>query len=422
MAKGGGDKTYFVGTIKKTNEPSRSLARDKSSVSITYATEQTLKDAEREEETSPSGGSKKVRFVEGQDNKEQSPGLVSTSQTGSTSLVKGSNSRASSRNTVNEKSGRTDSRVSKSSSKSFGTQSRASITSNRIGSNGTTNASVSVPQSARSQQTETGSQFKFYANSDVTPDTHSLISPAGKRTGASLPSATPSSKRSDDFRFHAGYDDDFEEEDANSKQPQNGKFGATPTKEITSGSAKSSGKPRIDSTPSLPPAKQNGGLVTSNDGGQTSKPQSPEKSKRSTADVKTQSIPNISQKNADGTLATRQPPTSSSKSKREDQPPSSPSKTKRDDNKLPSSPSKTKREDQPPSSPSKSKRDDKPPPSPLKENHPSSFDKNKSRKPTSSQSAATVKSQSNKENTKPSQEPTQPTLTKDNVQKTNGNS
>lgn len=73
---------------------------------------------------------------------------------------------------------------------------------------------------------------------------------------------------------------------------------------ITSGSAKSSAKPRIDSTPSLPPAKQNGGLVTSHDGSQTSKPQSPEKSKRSTADVKPQSIPNISQKSNDKSSTT----------------------------------------------------------------------------------------------------------------------
>ncbi|XP_069139858.1 micronuclear linker histone polyprotein-like isoform X5 [Argopecten irradians] len=195
---------------------------------------------------------------------------------------------------------------------------------------------------------------------------------------------------------------------------------------ITSGSAKSSAKPRIDSTPSLPPAKQNGGLVTSHDGSQTSKPQSPEKSKRSTADVKPQSIPNISQKSndkssttdkrtkgKDGTHTSRQPPTSPSKTNREEPLPSSPSKTKRDD-KPPSSPSKTKREEQPPSSPSKTKRDEKPPPSPLRENKSSSVDQNKSGKSTSSKTeAATVKSQSNKENNKPSQDQT-------NVQKTNG--
>ncbi|XP_021371898.1 uncharacterized protein LOC110462307 isoform X3 [Mizuhopecten yessoensis] len=340
MAKGGGEKAYFVGTIKKTNEPSRSLARETTKASITYVTEQTIKAGEREEEGSPSGGSKKVRFIETQNNKEQAskyPDSTSTTlQTETTSGAKGSNSRTGPRNTANEtpqKSLRTDSRFSKNGSptKSIGTPSRASLASSRLSSNGTANASGGVPQSPGSQQTETGSQFKFNASADVTPDLHSLISPPGKTTGNSLPSAASSSKRSDDFRFHAGYEDDFEKEDENPKGAKGGKFAATPTEQITSGSAKSSVKHRIDSTPSLPPAKQNG-LVTSNDADHNSKPQSPEKSKRSTADVKTQSIPNIGQKNT----------------------------------------------------------------------------------------AATVISQSNKENTKPPQESTQPTLVKENVQKHNG--
>ncbi|XP_021371899.1 mucin-5AC-like isoform X4 [Mizuhopecten yessoensis] len=414
MAKGGGEKAYFVGTIKKTNEPSRSLARETTKASITYVTEQTIKAGEREEEGSPSGGSKKVRFIETQNNKEQAskyPDSTSTTlQTETTSGAKGSNSRTGPRNTANEtpqKSLRTDSRFSKNGSptKSIGTPSRASLASSRLSSNGTANASGGVPQSPGSQQTETGSQFKFNASADVTPDLHSLISPPGKTTGNSLPSAASSSKRSDDFRFHAGYEDDFEKEDENPKGAKGGKFAATPTEQITSGSAKSSVKHRIDSTPSLPPAKQNG-LVTSNDADHNSKPQSPEKSKRSTADVKTQSIPNIGQKNTDDTLATRQPPTSPSKSKREDH--------------LPSSPSKTKRDEKPPPSPSKVKRDGIPPSSPSKETH-ASVEQSKSGKPTSSKSnAATVISQSNKENTKPPQESTQPTLVKENVQKHNG--
>ncbi|XP_060063617.1 uncharacterized protein LOC132544067 [Ylistrum balloti] len=238
MAKGGGEKTYFVGTIKKTDEPSRSLAHDLNREAITYANEQTTDDTERENEGSPSGGSKKVRFLEKQNDTEQSsksPNSTSL-KAGNASFVKSSSSRTSSRNTVNgtpRKRVSSDSGFSKSGSptKSVGNISRASITSSQLGSNGTNSASVAIPQSAGSQLTETGSQFKFYANDDVTPDAHSLISPSSKRIEKSLPSATSSSKRSDDFRFHAGYDDDFEEEDEKPKKTQSGAFAASETKQ-----------------------------------------------------------------------------------------------------------------------------------------------------------------------------------------------
>lgn len=247
MAKGGGEKSYFVGTIKKTEEPSRSLAgySGKPNTAINYVTKAAEEEEEvdRTVENSPSVESRKVHFLEVENEKEESPNSqernVSVSSTGNTSAVKGillpkdSNSSTNSRTPANDSTHRPvqgDTRTSKidSTTNCVEVSPRTSEVSNKVSSYKAKDVSETSSQKATSQKTKIGNQvtesrstFKFRSRPDIAPDSFSLISQSPKGTGNSEPSSTPV-HRSDDFRFHAGYEDDFEKSEEDKSKAKKG--------------------------------------------------------------------------------------------------------------------------------------------------------------------------------------------------------
>lgn len=174
MARGNGERTYFVGAVQKNSESTSLRTRETEQKGVDLGPYVTQTDKDTHSDTSRLSerqgsyeSNKKVRFMETIANEDV------TKQTTNSDVDRG----------------KTNSKDSNKVSNGLGVNSR------------------SVSRDTNASRTSGG--YKFHAGDD-TPDSSRIIMPRTSGSKASV--HTPGSMRSDDFRYHANGSDDGKNE------------------------------------------------------------------------------------------------------------------------------------------------------------------------------------------------------------------
>jgi len=230
MAKGGGEKSYFVGHITH-NKEQRNIG-DKANGGLVLNITQTndAEDSRQDKDMSPSQESRKVRFMDVLDENEEDHGGGESNVTSKMSKRESPSKHIDTtvRNNSKNSSPSKLSRGSVNSSPFKQSKHTYQVTPTTLEGDNSRNssnpASVSLRNDSRGTAMSSDSSYKFHANSNDTPDPELLVFPekASSKNSNRNYSTTPGSQRSDNFRFHAnGREEDNENRKKNHKNLSN---------------------------------------------------------------------------------------------------------------------------------------------------------------------------------------------------------